>query len=787
MRHADDQVDVQETEADLDRGKVRLVGPGAGMMAAGTKTKKKDKAERDFSDEELRFAYRVAVRSRTMEEYFVRLVSRGEVKFSIWGPGEEVHGSACGLALSKVVDTDKFGMVLHYRNACLCSMWFELHGYRDFTLDLVRQQFSKVTDPMTGGRQMVNHYDHREIGILPVQSAVGMQLGKAAGYAMGFKLKGITDGVVMAVIGDGTTAEGDLHEAMNAASVWDLPLIVMINDNNVAISTNPDEGQGIKDFEAYAMAFGFEYLACDGGDFWEVYRKTLEAATYVREQQKPCLVFVDNLPRLNAHSSAADPSFDLTQNDPLLGFGAKLVELGVLGDEDIVKRIEAEGRDFFAHHAPGRIMAGQIDEVKAIINQVRGEPDPSPDSIWDFIYPPFPEVVEQESGGQTVISYAGAIRAALSNIIENHGGVVWGEDVARLGGVMTATAGLQAKHPDRIIDTPLNEPLILSTAVGCGLHEEIVVVPEIQFADYSLNAFHWFVYMGNLYWSSNGKSRTSVILRMPVDPFGGGAIYHSMSVDGYMTPIPGLVIVMPSTSYDVYGLLLTAAEYGGSVVCLEPKFAYRQSLGPAFPGEPTDADSINSLKKRIMRGEIPDIEPGLRVPFSKAAVRRQGDDVTIVAWGRAVWTSMAAAEELAGEGVEAEVIDLRTLVPPDLEAVYDSVSRTKRLVVAAEDRPFAGFVRSIQGHVVEKFEGIPTRAIGQKNVPGVSQSLPVEEATILAKDDVVRAAREVVESRAGKARPAGREAPTAEAPAVPSRSDGGPANVIWIPPRYYTG
>ena len=119
-----------------------------------------------------------------------------------------------------------------------------------------------------------------------------------------------------------------------------------------------------------------------------------------------------------------------------------------------------------------------------------------------------------------------------------------------------------------------------------------------------------------------------------------------------------------------------------------------------------------------MRGEIPDIDPTVRVPFSTAATRRSGDDVTIIAWGRAVWTSLDAAASLAEEGIEAEVIDLRTLVPPDLDAVYASVGKTRRLVVAAEDRPCAGFVRSIQGHVVEKFEGVPTRAIGQENVPG---------------------------------------------------------------------
>ncbi len=786
VRQPDELVDVQETEEEID-----LTEPPIDSIEASANTQDSPAIEAQLTDEELRTAYRVAVRSRTMEEYFVRLVLRGEVKFSIWGPGEEIHGAACALALSKVVDDlDKFGMILHYRSACLATMWCELHGYKGLTVDLVRQQFSKVTDEMSGGRQMVNHYDHRELGLLPVQSAVGMQLGKVAGYAKGFKVKGSTDALTMAVIGDGTTAEGDLHEAMNAGSVWDLPLIVMVTNNKVAISTNPEEGHGIKSLEAYAAAFEFEYRECDGGDFWDVYRTTLDAATYVREQQMPLLMLVDNLPRLNEHSSAADPSFDLSQHDPLLSFGDKLVDMGVLGSGEIVRRIEGEGRDYFAHHDVGTIMGEQIDEMKALLEKVRGEPEPDPESIREHIYPPFPDVTEQEASGKTSISYAGAIRAAISNIIENHGGVVWGQDVARLGGVMTATAGLKERHPGRVIDSPLNEPLILGTAIGCGLHDGIVAMPEIQFADYSFNAFHWMVYMGNLYWTSNGNSKTATILRMPVDPFGGGAVYHSMSVDGYFTPIPGIVIVMPSTSYDVHGLLLTAAEYRGPVICLEPKFAYRQSLGPAFPGEPTDPAEITALKKSIMRGGIPDIDPGLRVPFSKAAVRRRGDDVTIVAWGRAVWTALDAAAALAEEGIEVEVIDLRTLVPPDLEAIYESVGRTKRLVVASEDRPFAGFVRSIQGHVIEKFQGIPSRAIGQKNVPGISQALSLEEATILGKQTVEDAVREVLDAEiltAGATSSAEPEPPPAAAPVAPARADGEPENFVWIPPRYYVG
>ncbi len=715
--------------------------------------------------EELLHAYRVAVRSRATEEYIVRLVSKGEVKFAIWGPGEEVHGSATALALSKVVDPSRFGLVPHYRSGCLCSMWCELNGWNEFTLSVLRQQFSKDTDAMSRGRQMVYHLHLPDMGILPVQSPVGMQLGKAAGYAMGYRYVGVEKGMAIGIVGDGTTAEGDMHDAMNAASVWSLPLLVLVTDNGVAISTNPDDGRGIKNFESYAGGFGVRHFQCDGRDFWDTFQTTLEAARYITEEQKPALMHVRDLPRFNGHSSAADVTFDLSQDDPLVSFGQKLVELGHLEESEILKRVPGEGRDFFAHHEPGSIMQVEIDMVKQTIDQVRAEPDPPVDSVLDHIYRPFPAVEEKWGEGQTVITYAGAIRAAVDNIVTNHGGLLWGQDVGDLGGVMTATAGLKAKHPDRILDTPLNEPMAVGTGCGAGLHDSIVSMPEIQFGDYSLNTVHWLVHMGNLYWATNGQQTYATIVRMPTDPFGGGAMYHSMSLDGYFSAIPGLVLVMPSTSFDVYGLLMTAAEYRGPVVFLEPKWMYRMALGPAFPGEPTEKDAINALKKRVTRGEIPEIDPSVRVPFQRAAIRRPGSDVTIVAWGRAVWTSMEAAKALEAKGISAEVIDLRTLVPPDLDTVFESLTRTKRLVVAAEDRPFAGFVRAIQGAAVDRFPGLPTRAIGQKNVPGIAQSHVLEDATVLTDRDVAQASREVIDMKTG----------------------GGTSGWSWLPPRYSTG
>jgi len=539
-----------------------------------------------------------------------------------------------------------------------------------------------------------------------------------------------------------------------------------VTDNGVAISTPAEDGRGIRDFKAYAEAFGFEHIACDGRDFLDSYAKMHKAASIVRDQQRPVLLHVHDLPRFNGHSSAADVTFDLSQPDPLVAFGEQLVAKGVLDPADImVRKTDGSGRDFFSHHDLGRIMAEEDTVIRGLIDQIRDEPHPDPAQLADHTYAPFPAFEETLPGeGTTCVSYAGAIRSALDKLIRRKGGHALGQDIGRLGGVMTATAGLRNRHPDHVVDSPLNEPLIAGVSTGLALHDDLMGLPEIQFGDYSLNAFHWLVYWGTLHWSTLGQSSAHLLLRMPTDPFGGGAMYHSMSVDGYFTPIPGLVVIMPSTSFDAHGLMLTAGDYDGPVVCLEPKWMYRQTLGPAFPGEPTDAKEQAALKRRIMRGEVPELDD-VRVPFSKAAIRRPGDDLTIVAWGRAVWTAVAAAETLHEQGISAEVIDLRTLVPPDLDTIAESVGRTGRLIVAAEDRPFAGFQRAIQGAMVERFPGLPTRALGQKNVPAIAQSLVLEGAAVLGKADIVSAAHEVV--------------------ATEVAGGGGRSTSVFVPHRYW--
>ncbi len=447
----------------------------------------------ELTPDKLRLAYREMCMARFHVERVVQECSKGNIKFAIWGPGEELHGAAQALAFEQVVNTEAFGICGHYRSAGLLSMWARLQGYNDFHLDHMRQQYSRATDPWSGGRQMTAHFNDMRYGMLPVQSALGMQIGKSVGYAHGYHTKGINDGLVVTVIGDGTTAESDLHEGMNGAAVLQVPMLLEITDNEVAISVKPEDGRGIKDFEAYAKAFGFEFFEVDGNDFLKVYETTRRAAKWCIDNQKPALYWIRHLSRLNGHSNAGVYNYAFDAHDCLNDFGEALVERGILQPGDIVRRNGVEtGRDYYVRHELGEIAKQCDDYVVKTMEIAQSEPEPTYESIFEHIRDPFPEVREAPTEGRdTVISLNGGIRAAMRDILEDHPmSWIYGQDVAERGGVMQATMGLHQRFPDRVRDAPINEPLIMGAAVGFALHEGAVALPEIQFSDYSLNTLH---------------------------------------------------------------------------------------------------------------------------------------------------------------------------------------------------------------------------------------------------------------------------------------------------------
>ncbi len=704
----------------------------------------------DLSAEELRQAYEVALETRAQIVTCMMMKTRGEgVEFWIGGPGEEVHGTAVALALHRVVRGGKgadklaepgdLGLFLHYRSDALAAMTSALRGDQGFVVDYFRQALSRVTDPHSGGRQMVMHLCRPSLGIWPVQSPVGMQLSKAAGYARGLQLLG-KRGLAVGIVGDGTTGESDFHECAMAASLWRLPLLTMVTNNDVAISVRPEDGRGIRDFRKYAEAFGLLYFECDGTDFLDTYSVTKAAAEAILKEGRSALM-VAKVPRLMGHSSSSGGQFEYDERDPLLDMGQWLVAEGLLKADEVFRRGEVDRRkSYFEVHELGPLMEAALEKIRVAWTQVRQEPAPSVEA-GDHLHhmrPPFPIVKEPETDPKTTtqIQVNEALNLALDRILARGKAAIWGQDVGHRGGVFKVTNKLIEKYPRQVRDAPINEPMIVGTAMGAAFHKELALVPEIQFGDYSLNCLHWFVHLGNVYWTTNGQTPVNVTVRFPVDPVLGGAVYHSMSVDGLFGSIPGLVLTIPTCAYDAYGLLRTAADYTGPVLQMEPKRVYRMKLGPVLPGEPADPRVIQEARKN---GDVP-LFTDYRIPFGKAARRRAGSDLTIVAWGWAAWQSVAAANAIAKRrGVQAEVWDLRTLVPYDREAILASAKRTGKVLIAQNDRLFHGFGRQIQGDLVESLPGVTVRVVGQMDTPAVGQARALEDAITLQVEDIAAA------------------------------------------------
>ncbi len=706
-----------------------------------------------LSEEQLSQAYHVALETRAAIIQCMTMKGRGEgVEFWIGGPGEEVHGTATALALHHAIREDAeepgdLGLFLHYRSDALASMNLALQGRDDFCRSYFQQALSRVTDPHSNGRQMVMHLCMPEYGIQPVQSPVGMQLGKAAGYARGLQVKG-QRGLAVGIVGDGTTAEGDMHDTMQAASIWKLPLLIIVTDNEVAITVRPEDGRGIRDFATYARAFDLQYFHADGHDFIDTYSVTRQAAEAVLSEGRSAILHVE-VPRLMGHSSSSGGQFDYEARDPLLEFGSWLIGEGILAEEAVFQRHELDKRkSYFEVHELGTLMEETLARVRTTVAEVRDEPSPSPEAgdLWKHLHPPYPSVVEPELTGDRVtrIQINEALNLALDRTLATGKAAMWGQDVGHRGGIFQVSVGLREKYPELVRDAPINEPMIVGTALGAALHSDLALLPEIQFGDYSLNCLHWFVHMGNLYWTTAGQSAANMTVRMPVDPVQGGAAYHSMSVDGFYGNVPGLVIVHPTSSYDAYGLLRTAAEYKGPVLQLESKRLYRMKLGRALPGEPEDAKVLRELKRA---GEPLPIED-YKIPFGKAARRHAGSDLTVIAWGWAGWMATTAAKTLASNrGVTADVLDLRTLIPYDRDAILESARRTGRVLIAQNDRTYGGFCRQIQGDLMDALPGITIRVIGQQNTPAVGQARTLEDATVLQEADLYDAMDALVDLR----------------------------------------
>jgi len=661
----------------------------------------------DFEPDILRAALRTMMTSRRLDEKMLTLLKQGKGFFHIGASGHEAA---------------QVGLGFHLRGG---HDWFCFY-YRDLAMALsigytpenaLQAHFAKAGDPSGAGRQMPEHFGHRDLNIMTTSSSVGAQFMPGVGFALAAQRDG-TDQIVYISGGDGSTSQGAFHEALNWAARAKAPALFHIQDNGYAISVP------VKDQTAggsiYPMLGGYPGLVrvrYDGTDFFTTFAVSKAAVEHVRSGNGPVALLADVV-RLLPHSSSDDhrkyrEEDDLASDrdrDPVVRMAAQLVQAGIMAEGDV---------------------AAMREEVSAEINDLAKSVEAQPESTdaTSHVYYEGTDELQYELPGPEgdLIVMVDAINHALDEEMTRDDRVlVYGQDVgAGKGGVFTATRGLAEKHgADRCFNSPLAEHSIIGSAVGLAAAGWKPVV-EIQFADYIWpgmqqirNQVSSFRYRSNNAWSC------PMVIRVPCGGYIHGGLCHSQNIEAIFGHFPGLKVVLPSTAADAKGLLKTAIRSNDPVLFLEHKALYRQ--GPARSPEPHD-DYL--------------------VPFGKARVAREGTDLTIVTWGAIVYKALNAAKALAKEGVSVEVIDIRSILPLDTEAILSSVRKTNRVLVAYEDYEFMGFGAEIAAQVADQtFEHLDAPV---KRLAGAFSPTPYADALekeVLPQDaDVLNAARDILE------------------------------------------
>jgi 2-oxoisovalerate dehydrogenase E1 component len=570
----------------------------------------------------------------------------------------------------------------------------------------------------SGGRMMPEHFSHKELNIPCQSSCVGSQFLQAVGVAKGLQLSG-SDAVVYVSAGDGATSQGDFHEALNFAALHKLGVIFAIQDNGWAISVPLSEqtaGGSI-----VAMAQGIEGMAVfevDGCDFEELQNAFEQAVAKGRAKLGPSLV-VAKVPRIGAHSSSDDPAKYKNQEtiaeeksrDPIPRFEDWIVERGFAAREELQEMRTA----LFQRIEEAALRADQISfpDVKTAAEGVFKE------------LPRLEYTEEERSSGREAVVMVDALNHGLDEEMHrNPRVVVFGQDVAHgKGGVFGVTRGLTAKYgKERCFNSPLAESTIVSVALGMSLVDDFIPVAEIQFADYLWTGINQlFNELSSFHYRANGEWNCPVVIRMPYGGYIQGGPYHSQSIEAYLAHCPGLKVVIPSNAADAKRLLKAAIRDPNPVAFLEHKALYRQRVFCARP-EPEEQEMI---------------------PLGRAKVVRKGSDVTLVAWGMMVFMGYEVAERLGEEGIDVEVIDLRTLVPLDFETVRNSIKKTGKLLIAHEAARNCGFGAEIAARASEQcfdFLDAPVMRVAGKDCP-VPYCKALEDAVLPQKEDLEKALR----------------------------------------------
>lgn len=625
-----------------------------------------------FDNEELISIYKVLVKPRLIEEKMLILLRQGKITkwFSGWGQEGISVGSAYAM------NQEEFMLPMH-RNLGVFTT-------RGIPLNQLFAQFQGKLSGFTKGRDRSFHFGTKDYNIVGMISHLGPQMGVADGIALANKLKKNKQATIV-FTGDGGASEGDFHESLNVAAVWDLPVIFVVENNCWGLSTPSNEQFRCKQFIDKGIGYGIDAFQVDGNNILEVIKTIRKIADSIRQKPRPFLLECKTF-RMRGHEEASGTKYypdglqdEWAKKDPVVNFELFLKEEHILSEERCAE-IQKEIKDEIQK---GLEIAFEEGPVEANL-----------DTEINDVYAPFKQtVINPVSSSKTEKRFIDAVTDALKeSMVKYPDLVIMGQDIAEYGGVFKVTEGfVDLFGKERVRNTPICESAIVGAGLGLSINGMKAVV-EMQFADFVTCGFNQIVNnLAKSHW--RWGQNADVVVRMPTGANTAAGPFHSQSNEAWFFHTPGLKVVYPAFPGDAKGLLNAAIEDPNPVLFFEHKFLYRS-----------------------IREEISD--DYYTTEIGKAGILREGDDVTIITYGLGVHWALEVLDE--NPSISATLVDLKTLLPLDTETIYKAVRATGKVIILHEDCMTGGIGGELAALITENcFDSLdaPVKRVASLDTP----------------------------------------------------------------------